>query len=257
MRNVLTALLLLAALPAASAPASAQDQEKLFATDLSARTVLAFKVPDAVVQKFLPAGFELNSPAAGPSKGYNLGITMIDYVVAQDPDGKPLPPETTLAINMPAKKTATGEAVTVVFAGFVAQASAPGPYSVFAPAKITVDRRVTTGPDGKTIVDESWVATADDGSALEVGLQFARGAPTRSKGEAKPYSAVKPDFYRIYRFEQATDVARSTATGIDRVTKFSFKTSGPKLATLFDGSQQLIAITSVPVYSRSIYLPVM
>ena len=48
---------------------------------------------------------------------------------------------------------------------------------------------------------------------------------------------------------------RSTATGIDRVSKFSFKASGPKLAPLFDGSQQLISITSVPFYSRTIYLP--
>jgi hypothetical protein len=74
--------------------------------------------------------------------------------------------------------------------------------------------------------------------------------------EAKIYSAAKPEFYRIYRFEQAADVARSTATGIDRVTKFSIKATGPKLTPLFDGSEQLISVTSIPHYLRSIYLPV-
>ena len=98
---------------------------------------------------------------------------------------------------------------------------------------------------------------ADDGSALEIELQFARGVPVRGKGEAKPYSAAKPEFYRIYRFDQATDVARSTATATDRVSRFTFKASGPKLAPVFDGSQQLIRLTSVPFYSRSIYLPIM
>jgi hypothetical protein len=75
--------------------------------------------------------------------------------------------------------------------------------------------------------------------------------------EAKIHSAAKPAFYRIYKFEQAADVVRSTATGTDRVSKFSFKASGPKLAPLFDGSEQLISVTSVPFYSRTIYLPAM
>jgi hypothetical protein len=160
-------------------------------------------------------------------------------------------------MNMPAKKTASGETGGVVFGGFIAAAAAPGPYFTFGPAKITVDRRSQTDPEGKSIIDETWEVKADDGSVLEIELQFARGVPARGKGEAKIFSASKPEFYRIYRFDQATDVVRSTATGIDRVSKFSFKASGPKLAPVFDGSQQLISITSVPFYSRSIHLPVM
>jgi hypothetical protein len=50
-------------------------------------------------------------------------------------------------------------------------------------------------------------------------------------------------------------VARSTATGVDRIVKFSLKATGPKLAPIFDGTEQLISITSVPIYTRSIYLP--
>ena len=46
-----------------------------------------------------------------------------------------------------------------------------------------------------------------------------------------------------------------TATNVDRVTKFSLKATGPKIAPLFDGSQQLIAVTSVPWYSRQVSLP--
>lgn len=251
MRNVLIALLMLAALPAA-----AQDKEKLFATDLSVRTILAFKVRDAIVQKLLPAGFEANSPTAGPSKGSNLSITLIDNLMVQNPEGKPLPAPTTVAMIIPAKKTASGEAVNVVVGGFIAQPAAPGPYFVYESAKTTVDRCSHTDADGKSIIDETWVIKADDGSALEIELQFARGVPARGRAEAKLYSAAKPEFYRIYRIEQAADVARSTSTGIDRISKFSFNASGPKLAPVFDGSQQLISVTSVPFYSRSIYLPV-
>ena len=92
---------------------------------------------------------------------------------------------------------------------------------------------------------------------MEVVLQFERAALTRGKVEAKIYSGAKPDFYRVYKFEQATDVVRSASMGVDRANKFNIKASGPKLAPLFDGTQQVISITSVPYYSRTIYIPTM
>ncbi len=252
MRNLLLAILALAA-----APAIAEDNLKLFSTDINVRTGLTFKVADTIVQKMLPAGWELNSPTAGPTKGFNLGITLIDYVTVQDPEGKPLPPRNIIVLNIPAKKAGTSEAVTMVFGGFIAQAGVPGAYSVYGPANITVDRRSHTGPDGKSMISETWQAKADDGSLLDIQIEFERGVPARGKVEAKIHSAAKPAFYRIYRFEQAADVARSTAASIDRVSKFSFKATGPTLGPILDGTEQLISITSIPSYSRSIYLPVM
>ncbi len=74
--------LLVVALVLAVSPAVAQDKEKLSANDVSVRTALAFKAPDAAVQKLLPAGFELNAPTAGPNTGSNFGITLIDYLLS-------------------------------------------------------------------------------------------------------------------------------------------------------------------------------
>jgi hypothetical protein len=76
---------------------------------------------------------------------------------------------------------------------------------------------------------------------LQISTSALRNAPT--------------PFYRIYRFELASDVARSTPTNVDRVSKVSLKATGAKIAPLFDGSQQLIAVTSVPWYSRQVSLP--
>jgi hypothetical protein len=39
------------------------------------------------------------------------------------------------------------------------------------------------------------------------------------------------------------------------VSSFSIKATGPKLTPLLDGSEQLISVTSIPHYLRSIYLP--
>jgi hypothetical protein len=249
--------LFIAALVFAVAPAVAQDREKLSSTELHVHTQLRFKVPDAVVQKLLPAGFELNAPAAGPNKGTNFAIILIDYLMEQDPEGKPLLARTTIPMTIPAKKTATGEPVAVVFNGLVDQAAVPGPYGVYGPAKLTVDRRSQTNADGKSIIDEAWQAKADDGSMLEVQLQFVRGVLARGNVEAKLHSGGKPEFYRHYKVDLVADVARSAATGIDRVNKFSIKATGPRFAPLFNGAEQLISITSVPSYSLAVYVPAM
>src|SRR6516162_2799518 len=101
MRIMLTALLVFAA-----CPAIVQNKEKASTTDLSPRTALAFKVSDAAVRKLLPASFQVNSPTAGPSKGANINLVLIDYLMVQDMEGKPLPPYTTIALNVPSKNTA-------------------------------------------------------------------------------------------------------------------------------------------------------
>jgi len=60
---------------------------------------------------------------------------------------------------------------------------------------------------------------------------------------------------RIYRIEQAADVVRSTATSTDGVQKYAFKATGAKLSPLFNGSEQLVSITSLPFYTRQVFLP--
>jgi hypothetical protein len=236
-------------------PGIAQESEKLFASDVVVRTMLAFKGPDAAVQKTLAVGWEMNPPETGPDKGANLIVYVTDFQMIQDPQGKPLPTRPSVALIVPARKSGSGLAAFTVTGGFVAQANTPGPYGNFTPAKVNVDRRSQSDGDGKTIINETWEMKADDGTGLEFRVQFQRGVPIREKVAWQYYSAVKPDFHRTYRIEHGLDVTRSVPAGIDRVSTFSFKAVGPKLAPLFDGSEQLISITSVPFYSRSIYLP--
>ena len=84
---------------------------------------------------------------------------------------------------------------------------------------------------------------------------FYRGVAVRNKTEAKVHSALKPDYYRIYRIESAADVVKSAATGVDHTQSFAFKASGGLFSQLFDGSEKLISVTSLPWYSRQVTLP--
>ena len=229
--------------------------EKLSGSNVDVRTTIAFKVSDAAAQKLLPEGWEVSSPTVGPSKGFNVAVVLIDSVSASDAEGKPTAPFRGGVLVIPARKKGTEAAFSMVVYGIAVQEGAPGAYGVYAPGQSAIERRVRSGADGKAMADESWAFKTADGNSIDAQIQYAPGATAKGKLEAKVYSGAKSDFFRIYRVEQVTDVARSAATGVDRTVKVSFKAAGPKLAQLFDGSEQLISITSIPSYSRTIFLP--
>src|ERR1700745_1232624 len=81
-------------------------------------------------------------------------------------------------------------------------------------------------PHTPAIVEESWELQSQDGDSIQLQIQCVRGTMTSSKAETAMYSAAKPDFYRIYRSEQSSDVVRDSES--DRVQTFVFKASGPK-----------------------------
>jgi hypothetical protein len=234
--------------------ASAQSNEKLYGSNTDVRTALTFKVDDAKLEKLVPAGWVVNSPSGGPTKGSNLGITLIDQIVQLDAEGKPLQPLKGAVFNFPGKKSGSDAAGTMVWGGLVSTAGAPGAYGVYVPARGVIDRKSRTDVAGESVIEETWQFSSDDGNAVEIQIQYVRGVPIRNKVETKVYAAAKPDFYRIYRLENLADVVKSNATGIDRVKTFSIKATGSKFGPLFDASQ-LISVTSLPWYTLHTYLP--
>ncbi len=250
-----TRLIGVASLVAMALLGSAAAEEKLVGTYGEVRTVLAFKASPAAVQKLLPEGWEPAPIAAGPSKDANLNVVFIDWITVTNPDGKPGETARIAAIVAPARKKGTQEAVPMVVGGLAPGSLAPGPYGTEPPAKVTVDRHERTDASGTSTAEEAWEFVGDGGDKIQLQLRYTRGVAERSKIETKPHSPVKPEFYRIYRIEQAADVVRSTVTGVDRVQNISFTASGPKLSQLFDGKEELVSITSLPWYSRQVTLP--
>ena len=244
MRAILvTALTLLAA------PALAQD--KLVGTNMDARTILNFKVSDAAIQKLLPPGWEINAAAPGPSAGANLRVTFIDQMAAHDATGKPQTPARNLVFGIPAKKAGEPGGL-MIFAGL--SPGTGGPYGASMKAANTVERTMRHNA-GTTTVTESWDYKAENGHTASLLVEYVRGVAARDKAELRVYAQPKPEFFRIYRFEQGVDVVRGAGGDTERLKKFTFKASGEKLSPLFDGSEQLISLISVPWYQREIYLP--
>ena len=224
------------------------------------RTYLYFQVPEATAQRLLPAGWQATPAQSGPTQGTNLVVILLDQLMAQDAQGRPAGGGTNqgVALFVPARNAATGAAGLMVFGGFSAKPEgSPGAYGVYARADIRMERAVHAGPGDARRGEERWAVAGqgDGGDRLEVRLRYTAATPTRATAEARAYSAQNPDYYRIYRVEQGNDFVRSGPAGVDRVEEFSFAASGPRLGVLFDGSQRLVAILSVPSYARRVFLP--
>ena len=174
-------------------------------------------------------------------------------MAAHDATGKPTPPVRNLIFGIPVRKPGSETGGLMIFAGL--SPAAGGPYGANMKATNVVERKVRHEPGGNSIVEESWEYKADNGSSTTLQIQYVRGIAAREKAELRVYSQSKPEFFRIYRFEQGVDVVRGAGTGPERLQKFTFKAAGEKLSPLFDGTEQLISMTSVPWYQREIYLP--
>ena len=229
----------------------AEAAEKLISTNLDARTVLAFRVPNEAVRKLLPAGWELDAVPDGP----NLRIVFSNNLLVQDADGKAAENIRTVTLAAQAKKSGTDEKAGIALGGFVSSmAAVPGPYFNYAAASTVFSQRVAVDAAGKSIVEETWEFTGGEGNTLDLRIQFERGPLARVKANTKTYSSSKPEFFRIYRVEQAVDVINASS-GRNRIVQMALKATGPLFGSLLDGSEQLVSVTSVPSYARQVYLP--
>ena len=66
---------------------------------------------DSAAQRLLPEGWQIEAPTTGPSKGSNVSVVLLDQILAQDAEGKPVDAVRGAALVIPAKKQGMEKAV--------------------------------------------------------------------------------------------------------------------------------------------------
>lgn len=257
MKLHIVALLLTLALLLGPLAAAIASSETRVGYDINVRTVVALKVAEAEAQKLLPAGWQVNPAASGPSQGANLNLVFIDELLSQDAEGKPKTSGVRrLAFAVPAKNPATGAAgANVVRILTTSPDSIPGPYKTSAAGSLRLEQSIKATDMEPAVVTERWEVRDRSGGTVTLALEYTRALPTRSKAESKPYGGPDPSFFRIYRVDSGGDVLRSVPTGIDRVKKMQLRVTIADLKKAFDGSEQVVSVTAIPWYLREVALP--
>lgn len=250
------ALLCLAILTAAALATIPARAETLVGSNVDSRVILAFKIGDEAAQGALPEGWAAAPFGGGALAGANFLAVFMDRHLNLDAEGEVHRDGLFrgVAFAVPAKAEGSDETVYFVTRVYLPD-DGINPYK--NTLRATVSREATLSGSGVApgTGRESW--TVEDGAGGKIVLSMAyRGAvPSLSEREAKIYSNVEPDFYRIYRYEQLVDLVRSGPAEIDRVDDYAFSVSIEELAPIFDGSEELVGILRLPWYSRRTFLP--
>lgn len=254
-KNRLSAVvLLLAAALSCTGPARA---ETAVGSTVESRLLLGFKVDDAAAQKWMPEGWTAIALPKGPLAGANVFLVLMDRQLILDPEGKPEARSSSRAAALLSYGVAEGQPGPRMFITRVFEpAPMVDPYSNSVAAQITRSTQSAVGADGATARSENWVVSPEGGGEIAVDLSFASGTASLVRGgEAMPYSAARPEFHRIYRYDQVVELVMSTALGKTVAGQAEVRVDLPDMAGMFDGSEQLAAILSIPVYIRDVFLP--
>jgi len=223
------------------------------------RFQLDFKVPDAALAAFIPAGFTSNVSAQGPAKDCNLRVIFIDRVTINGADGRPAGRGSNQLVWLAAPvKDAAGANAQLIIGGLTADpADVPGPFGNFLAATTHSVSRTTTAPAtgaGPILDAQDWVLAAPSGEHLELHIKYERGSGNRGNpSEQKFYSAKTPTFFQTSRQEQVLDILRNTTTNPpDRVKEFSVKGGGGSYAKLFDGTEKVLSWDNILWINRTV-----
>ncbi len=235
-------------------PFEAFSETKL-GSSVESRVTLAFKVNDAAAQAMLPDGWKLLTLPKGPFAGANLLVVFIDKHLYADAEGKPLDPHDSRTVGTVSYGVKEGiKGARLFLTSAYETAPVLDPYGNSALASITRKASID-GDDNRRLYQENWRLQPASGGELTIDLSYQSGKPKWITASAKPYSNKNPEFYRIYNYQQLAELVSSKALGKPVNGSFSFDSTIPELAELFDGSEELQGIMVAPTYQRRISLP--
>ena len=224
-----------------------------------ARFQLDLRVPDTVLNSFLPPGWMPNIATQGAAKDANLRAVFIDRITINAPDGKPIGKGSNRLVYLVAPvKDPTGANVQLVIGGLTEDpADSPGPFGNYLRATTHKMQRTTSEDAGPILDSQDWVFAATTGERLEMHIKYERGVANKGNpAEVKFYSAKNLGFYQISRQEQVLDILKNVTTNPpDRVKEFSFKAGGGSYSKLFDGTEKVLSWDNILWINRSVSLP--
>ena len=222
------------------------------------RLQLSWHVNDGALAKLLPYEWTANIAADGAAKDVNLRLVLIERIAVTDrfnrPIGKSFSRQAYLAIPVSGPAGANGQ---MIIAGLTSsQLEADGNFKGF---KVTDNFKVSQSSehDGeRQLREEHWSLAAASGERIEVHIKFeAQFNPRTPATEVRFYDPKAPTTYQSHRVEQIIDQVRNGTLAINRVSEISVNVAGGSFQSLFDGSEKLLSIDSIPWASHMISAP--
>ncbi len=225
---------------------------------VESRVMLAFHANAAIVQQFVPPPWKLQPVPKGPMQGANLFVIFGDRAIDQDPDGNPKDGGMArfTAFAVPAANPENGKSGAIVLRIFTANSQdIPGAYKTNLLASVSRQFSYSGQDMAFGVAEDKWLVQAQGRADIRLEIRYRKSLPSRADREFDVYSSVEPDFFRIYRVDQGTDIVMSKPANIDRLLDYDLRVNVPEFKDVFDGTEELISVAILPWYVRKVFLP--
>lgn len=219
------------------------------------RTSLGFRVNEAAIRPLLPEGWSLTAIPEAPGQ-VNLSVTFMDRHIVLDAQGQPVRTGTSryMVMSVQARHESNGLSGAMILNGISPEGA--GAYEVYQPAVVADVERTASGQAeefGRT--EESWKLAAESGDSVTLNLHYRTAMPVRRQSSAVIRSGRHPEFTRTYQIDQASDPLGIPNAPGSRIEHLSFTVTGPLFSRIFDGTEVITGVTSIPMYTREIFIP--
>ena len=228
--------------------------ETFVGSNVDNRVLVGVDAPSEGIEALLPDGWELMPFPGGPLAGANVLFVFIDTLSQRDADGEPISPAARRALAL-ASLGKNGDQVRLFVLRIYNTKPEPDPYGVNVAAEVMRKTGVEVSADDKRQRSDEWVIQTAENEKLTFVLDYETGNRNWAPAEALPYSATDPDFSRIYRVNQLTDLIASKALEKPASGTFALTNGLSDLSSILDGSEDIVAVIDVPMYVREIFLP--
>ena len=174
--------------------------------------------------------------------GANLKVTFADQLIGADASGKLGTGLRYVIFSIPVKHADSSIQAYMIFGGL--SPGGPGPYATNVKSTTTVERKLSS-ESNKRMTEESWDLVGEDGSTVSLKMRYEAGQIDKHKAAIRNYSQQKPEFSRIYRYEEAEDIVFRSDADAKRLQKFSFSGRGGVLNEIFDGNEKLVSLSAI------------
>jgi len=236
--------------------ATAALGETLVQKTVENRVLLAFQVDGAALAEVMPDGWTPVTLPKGPVTGANLILSFFDKLLITDAEGTPADPASQPVMALVTYGTAEGvEGVRSFVTAIYEVPPVVDPFGLSEASDITREAGMKLAADGRT-QSESWTVRPESGGAFSFDLDYrVKGYAWTEDGTSMPYSAAQTEFHQIYRYDQLAELVMNPGLGRDLDGSVTWSTDIPALAGLFDGTEELVAVVSIPVYLRQVFQP--
>lgn len=219
------------------------------------RTSLSFRVNADTVRALLPAGWTVSPHPENPQHTA-LTMTFMNRQIVLDAEGKAVGSGNSryMVMSVLASNTDTGQRGTMIVNGISPEGA--GSYQVYQQAvEARAERAVFGSNEQYSRVLEVWQMEADSGDQVTLSMGYQQGVLQRQQSSVVIRSGRNTAFTRTYKIDQASDALGLPDAAGTRIEYIHLRIQGPLYSRLFDGTEVLTAITSIPWYHREIFIP--